>query len=246
MDNNLGAAVDSQIGLISNEQLYKVIDQRAGVRKLIWRETLVQAAVFREWLMRNSNMPAHGAMAHFFCEMFVRARAAGLVTDNSIALPITQEMLSDALGLTSVHVNRTLMLLRDAGAVEWRSGRLIVHDWGKLSVTADLANIICTFETPEHAARSCGLHPLSDAMNRALPRSGSAGDGVDLFFMSYRGAEEDAGFAKPSDLSPATLGERMSEGRRAAECALAIRDKIDRAPHADLRVHRVPSVLAAG
>jgi CRP-like cAMP-binding protein len=139
MDNNLGAAVDSQIGLIPNEQLYKVIDRRAGVRKLIWRETLVQAAVFREWLMRNSNMPAHGAMAHFFCEMFVRARAAGLVTDNSIALPITQEMLSDALGLTSVHVNRTLMLLRDAGAVEWRSGRLIVHDWEKLSVTADFS-----------------------------------------------------------------------------------------------------------
>jgi CRP-like cAMP-binding protein len=136
MDNSLGAAVDSQVGLIPNEQIYQLIDERPEVRKLIFRETLVQAAVFREWLMRNSNMPAHAAMAHLFCEMFVRAKAAGLVIDNSFDLPITQETLSDAIGLTSVHVNRTLMLLRDAGAVEWRSGRLTVKDWEKLSATA--------------------------------------------------------------------------------------------------------------
>lgn len=137
MDNNLGAAIDSQVGLIPNELLYEIIDQRPEVRKLIFRETLVQAAVFREWLMRNSNMPAHAAMAHLFCEMFARARAANLVTDNSYDLPITQETLSDAIGLTPVHVNRTLMLLRDTGAVEWRNGRVTVHDWEKLFATAD-------------------------------------------------------------------------------------------------------------
>jgi CRP-like cAMP-binding protein len=136
MDNNLGAAVDSQIGLIPNDQIYQLIE-RPGVRRLIVREILVQAAVFREWLMRNSTMPAHGAIAHLFCEMFVRADAAGLVKDNSFDLPITQEMLSDAVGLTPVHVNRTLMLLRDAGAVEWRNGRLTVKDWEKLSATAE-------------------------------------------------------------------------------------------------------------
>jgi CRP-like cAMP-binding protein len=137
MDNNLGAVVDSSVGLIPNEQLYGLIGEREGVRKLVWRETLVQAAVFREWLMRNSNMPAHAKLAHFFCEMFVRASAAGLVTEHSFDLPITQETLADAVGLTAVHVNRTLMLLRDAGVVEWRSGRLTVRDWGKLCETGD-------------------------------------------------------------------------------------------------------------
>jgi CRP-like cAMP-binding protein len=137
MDNNLGAVIDSQVGLIPNEQLYRIIDQRPEVRKLIFRETLVQAAVFREWLMRNSNMPAHAGMAHFFCEMFTRAKAANLVADNSFDLAITQETLSDAIGLTPVHVNRTLMLLRDTGAIEWRSGRVTVLDWKKLSATAD-------------------------------------------------------------------------------------------------------------
>jgi CRP-like cAMP-binding protein len=137
MDNNLGAAVDSEIGLIPNEQLYRLIGERAEVRKLIFRETLVQGAIFREWLMRNSNMAAHARIAHLFCEMFTRASAAGLVIDNSYDLPITQETLSDAVGLTPVHVNRTLQLLRDAGAVDWRSGRVTVNDWDMLSAAAD-------------------------------------------------------------------------------------------------------------
>lgn len=64
--------------------------------------------------------------------------------------------------------------------------------------------------------------------------------GVDLFFMSYHGSEEDAGFGKPLDLSPATLNERMLEGRRAAERALALRSNLPVEPHAELRVHSVP------
>ena len=103
----------------------------------MWRQTLVQGAIVREWLMRNSNMPAHAAMAHLFCEMFTRSKAAGLVEGDTCDLPVTQEMLSDAVGLTPVHVNRTMMLLRDAGAVEWRGGKLRIIDWEKLSKTAD-------------------------------------------------------------------------------------------------------------
>jgi CRP-like cAMP-binding protein len=133
MDNNLGAAVHSSVGLISHDQIYRLIDERPEIRKLIWRQTLVQAAIFREWLARNSKLPAHAAMAHLFCEMFTRARAAGLTSDNSCALPLTQELVADALGLTPVHTNRTLQSLRETGAVEWRSGRLTVKDWRKLS-----------------------------------------------------------------------------------------------------------------
>jgi CRP-like cAMP-binding protein len=137
MDNNLGAVVDSQIGLIPLAELDRIVGARHAVRKLVVRDMLVQAATFREWLMRNSKMPAHASLAHFFCEIFLRARAAGLVADNTCALPITQELLGDAVGLTAVHTNRTLMVLRETGAVEWRSGRLRVMDWDKLAEIGD-------------------------------------------------------------------------------------------------------------
>jgi CRP-like cAMP-binding protein len=134
MDNNLGATADTRIGLIPHADIYRIIDERPGIRKLMWRQTLVQAAIFRQWLMRNSTMPAHSAMAHFFCEMFTRARAARSIDGDRCALPITQEMLADSLGVTSVHANRTLMTLRETGAVEWRSGTLEIRDWDRLSV----------------------------------------------------------------------------------------------------------------
>ena len=132
MDNNLGAVVHTKVGLISHDQLYRLIDERPEVRKLLWRQTLVQAAIFRQWLARNSNLPAIASLAHLLCEMFTRAEAAGLTTGHSCALPLTQEFVADALGLTPVHINRTLQALRETGAVEWRSGRLTVNDWPQL------------------------------------------------------------------------------------------------------------------
>lgn len=135
-DNNLGAVVHSQVGLISHDQLYRLVDERPEIRKLLWRQTLVQAAIFRQWLARNSNLPAHASLAHLFCELFTRAQAAGLTTDHSCQLPLTQELAADALGLTPVHTNRTLQALRETGAVDWRRGRLTVMDWPKLSEIA--------------------------------------------------------------------------------------------------------------
>jgi CRP-like cAMP-binding protein len=137
MDNSLGAVVDSRIGLIPHEAVYRVIDERPEARKLLWRQTLVQAAIFRQWLVRNSNLPAHASLANFFCELFTRARAAGLVKDGGCDLPLTQEFVAEALGLTPVHVNRTLKVLRETGAVDWRSGRLTVKDWTMLADMGD-------------------------------------------------------------------------------------------------------------
>lgn len=136
VDNHLGAVVHSQIGLFPHEQIYRLIDERPEIRRLLWRQTLVQGAIVREWLARNSTMPAHASLAHLLCEMYTRAQAAGLTKGNSCALPLTQEFVADALGLTAVHTNRTLQALRKTGSVEWRSGRLTVKDWQKLQAIA--------------------------------------------------------------------------------------------------------------
>jgi CRP-like cAMP-binding protein len=136
-DNNLGAVVDSTVGLIAHEELKRLMTERPTVLGLIWRESLIQAAVFREWLMRNSQLPAHSAMAHLFCEIYVRCRECGRVAGNACDFPVTQEMLAAALGLTSVHVNRTLQLLRESGMVDHKGGRLIVYDFDPLAAAAE-------------------------------------------------------------------------------------------------------------
>lgn len=137
MDNNICAVVNSEVALIPHAELLAVMAERPAVAALVWRSGIMQSSLYREWLMRNSRLPADGAMAHLFCEMYIRSSAAGLVDQNSCEMPLTQEMLADALGLTGVHVNRTLQGLRETGLVDHKNGRLFVHDARKLASFAD-------------------------------------------------------------------------------------------------------------
>jgi transcription initiation factor IIE alpha subunit len=74
-------------------------------------------------------------MAHLFCEEFVRSEVAGLSEPGkhkACPFPVTQAMLGEALGQSTVHVNRTLQYLRDAGLIAFDHGRLEILDWKKL------------------------------------------------------------------------------------------------------------------
>ena len=79
MDNSICAVVNSEVALIPHGGLKSLLAARPAVDALVWRSSLVQASIYREWLMRNSRLPADAAMAHLFCEMYVRSNAAGLV-----------------------------------------------------------------------------------------------------------------------------------------------------------------------
>jgi CRP-like cAMP-binding protein len=68
-------------------------------------------------------------MAHLFCEQFVRARTAGLVSGDAYPFPLTQMQFGDALGLSYVHTNRTLQRLRRSGALDWEGGVVTIHNW---------------------------------------------------------------------------------------------------------------------
>ena len=76
-------------------------------------------------------------MAHLFCEIMTPAKAAGLAPDDTCDLPVTHEDIGDALGMASVHVNRTLTMLRDAGLADLHGGRLTVLDWPRLVEVAE-------------------------------------------------------------------------------------------------------------
>ena len=148
MDNALATVAPSRLAFVPHAELLRVMDSRPKVLALIWRETLVQAAIFREWLMRNSQMLAHASMAHFFSEMMTRAKAAGIARGDVCDLPITQEELGSALGMTTVHVNRTLAILRAGGLVEFRGGVLTVSDWDRLVETAEFDPSYLHLRTP--------------------------------------------------------------------------------------------------
>ena len=137
IDDSLGALVSSVVGFVPHANLFRLMERRPGVAALIIRAGVLQGSISRQWLMRNSTQPAHASMANLFCETYARADAAGLVANRSCDLPATQENLAEALGLTGIHVNRTLQRLRKLGKVDLKLGRLCINDFAALARLAE-------------------------------------------------------------------------------------------------------------
>ena len=138
MDHTVCALGPASMGLMPHEDLERVFRRSFNLASLMWRETLIDAAIFRQWIANIGGRPALSAMAHLFCEMISRARAVGLVgSDNSYRLALTQQDIGDALGLSIVHVNRTIRKLREMGCISWEPGLLTVLNWDALREAGD-------------------------------------------------------------------------------------------------------------
>ena len=132
MDHTVCAVGKAAVALIAHEDMFALFKQRPSIGFAIWRETLIDSAIFREAITNNSSRPALARMAHLFCELFYRARGAGTVLGDSTALPFTQAQLGEALGMALVTVNRLLQALRRTGMMDFRTGLLRVMQWERL------------------------------------------------------------------------------------------------------------------
>jgi CRP-like cAMP-binding protein len=132
MDHAVCAIGPAVLASVPHKELIRAFDHRPPLAFAIWRETLIDAAIFREAITNNSARSKPARMAHLFCELFYRARASGLVADDALELPISLPQLGEALGMAIATVNRTLSELRASHAMGFRGGKLSIHDWPKL------------------------------------------------------------------------------------------------------------------
>ncbi|HEV7610342.1 MAG TPA: Crp/Fnr family transcriptional regulator [Steroidobacteraceae bacterium] len=112
MDHSIGAIAPSKIATISPDNVLRLMHTYPTLTTALWWSTLVEEAIAREWIVNVGQRNALERMAHLFCELLYRYRAVGLNQDLSCTLPLTQVELAETLGLSSVHVNRTLQELR--------------------------------------------------------------------------------------------------------------------------------------
>ena len=152
LDNSLGTLTPCRVGFITHEALRDLCVRYPRIAAALWRETLIDSAIFRRWLTNVGRRDAHARIAHILCEMMVRMRAVGLVEDHSCEFPITQAEIGDALGLSLVHVNRTLQDIREAGLIVLKGGTLTVLDWEGLKAAADFDPIYLHLRDSQVAA----------------------------------------------------------------------------------------------
>lgn len=133
MDHTVCALGRAEIAFIPHADMVNAFKVRPPLGFAVWRETLIDAAIFREAITNNSARAVLTRMAHLFCELFYRARASGVTKEDRLALPLSLVQLGEALGMAIATVNRTLHHLRATGSVDLRDGVLTVKNWEKLA-----------------------------------------------------------------------------------------------------------------
>lgn len=136
MDHSIGTLTPCKIALIAHETMLDITEGYPRIARALWKDTLVDAAMLREMITSIGRRTAVERIAHLMCEIFVRLQAVGLAREDRIDWPFTQVELGDALGLSVVHINRTLQQLRKANLLTLKNAVLVIHDWDGLKGAA--------------------------------------------------------------------------------------------------------------
>jgi CRP-like cAMP-binding protein len=137
-DHSVQALTTCKVAYIPQQAILQLAMERPMVGRAMWVDTLVDASIFRDWITNVGRRDARTRIAHLLCEFSLRLKLASLGQDNDYELPMTQEQLGDATGLTSVHVNRTMKALEAEGLIDRANPRSIhIGDWRKLADAGD-------------------------------------------------------------------------------------------------------------
>ena len=137
MDHGVSALGECELAVIPHQRLSDLVKQCPDLALTLWRDTMLDGAISREWIVNLGRRPAFARVSHLLCEVWYRLHELGLARDHSYDFPVTQGELADALGLSIVHVNRTLQQLRAKGLIGPQSSRIIILDWPRLQEAAE-------------------------------------------------------------------------------------------------------------
>ena len=132
MDHNLGSLTKCVVGFVPHVTMKAMLAAYPRIATAVWRQTLIDGSVSREWVLNVGAREAYARIAHVLCEIYVRLKAVGLTNKDSFGLPISQAALGEATGLSNVHVNRVMKALRTDGLVALNRGVVTILDIERL------------------------------------------------------------------------------------------------------------------
>jgi CRP-like cAMP-binding protein len=154
MDHSLATLTTSRVALISHDALRALTHAHPHIGDLFWRATLIDAAIFREWIVNVGSREGPSRIAHLICELYLRMKAVGLTNGHGFQAPITQSEIGEATGLSTVHVNRSIQKLRAEGMITLEKGRCTIDDWDRLCQVAAFDPTYLHQKTPASPALS--------------------------------------------------------------------------------------------
>jgi CRP-like cAMP-binding protein len=137
LPDSVVAMSECEVVTIPHDKVDSIFRNSHHMAQLFWASTLIDAGIFRQWIISIGRRSPAARLAHLFCELFLRFQVVGLTKDYSYPLPVTQTDLSDVLGLSLVHTNRTCAALREEGLATFSQRRVTIHDWESLQRLAE-------------------------------------------------------------------------------------------------------------
>jgi len=145
-DHNVEALGRCELAMVAHADVRVLASTRPAVARAMWMDTLVESAIYREWIINNGRRGALARVAHLICELGRRLHAVGLASADRFEIPLNQDQMADATGLTPVHVNRTLRELDRTGLVDRVARTVHVKDWPGLREIADFNETYLHFD----------------------------------------------------------------------------------------------------
>ena len=168
-DHNVQMLTRGEVAAVPVAALRRLAEEHPLVGRAMWIETLIDAAIFREWIVNVGRRDSISRISHLLCELSLRLEAAGLAHGYRYDLPMTQEQIADCTGLTPVHVNRVLKELGRLGLIDRQKRSVSIVDWDGLRETGDFNARYLHFgeaDPGELAAAACGRRPQAPEKSR--------------------------------------------------------------------------------
>lgn len=132
MDHSIQTVTTAMVATVTRAEMEALMEKHPKVASAMYSAQLIDEGVMRAWIVSMGRRSSTERVAHLTCELYLRARNIGLADDKEFALPLSQLVLADALGMTAVHINRVLKELRLAGAMALKRGSVTILDPKKL------------------------------------------------------------------------------------------------------------------
>ena len=158
-DHNVQCLSQCEVAIVPRAALMALADRRPAIRMAMWIETLLDASIFREWVVNVGRRDSRARIAHLLCELAFRLESIGASHDGMVEFPLTQEQLADCTGLTPVHTNRTLQGLRRDGLIQLNARSLSILDWDKLREAGDFDELYLHHQGAKLAEPAPPSHP---------------------------------------------------------------------------------------
>jgi CRP-like cAMP-binding protein len=128
MDHSVVALTQVEAAFVPHERLRDITVKAPHLGRLFWLSTVIDAAIERTWITSLGRRDADARIAHLICELQARLEVVGLAREDRFELPLTQSDVADMVGLSLVHVNRTIQDLRGAGLILWQRNLITIKN----------------------------------------------------------------------------------------------------------------------